>query len=69
MNCETCRFWDRLHADYGDCRRHAPRPILEGDTHKWWKYGDTEPRDYATIWPTAGRLEWCGEHQPKEPAP
>ena len=61
MNCETCRFWKLIgqresgHYSVGKCRRHAPRPMEQG-----------EPRDQGAWWPDTDSDDWCGEWQPIE---
>ena len=54
--CETCRWWDkppRKDQVLGQCRRRPPV----------WHQG------IARLWPTSMGIDWCGEHQPKEPTP
>lgn len=64
--CETCRFWARdpfgralggPHTDgsVSDCRRNAPIAVK----------ADRYPLANA-VWPQTHKLDFCGEHQPKE---
>jgi len=43
-------FVSITHNLEGDCRRHAPRPLL-----------DTETIDRGAIWPWVQGRDWCGE--------
>ncbi|MEK9809272.1 MAG: hypothetical protein VW362_02415 [Candidatus Nanopelagicales bacterium] len=60
--CETCRFWlkDKKYEDMGICRRHAPSPQIlhdeQDEENRWPIYPLT------TVW------DWCGEHEPTQPA-
>jgi hypothetical protein len=61
--CDDCRFWlgdSNEEGSAGECRRHAPRPLLEKDL-------DEEPfEDTArqTVWPITFGSEWCGDFGP-----
>lgn len=76
--CETCRWWvdkahmarneDHFQQDGGECRIRAP----SGATVETQSYGPKgqKPNLISTvfyIWPPTHRLDWCGEHQPKDP--
>ena len=71
MHCKDCRFWlaegfsaeaiaDDVESELGDCRRHAPQPVLGyfGD--------DGEARELAAYWPLTLATEWCGEFEAKQ---
>lgn len=71
--CENCRFWEYASEE---CRRHAPIAL------HWQFYGlclalarnDAEAEevvgDHASqvSWQRTLAHDWCGEHEPKEPA-
>lgn len=62
--CATCRFaanetgWQAF-----TCRRRAPVPVH--DTSKNW--GDS-PESFQPRWPRMKAEDWCGEHEPAQPA-
>lgn len=65
--CETCRYWDvwddpvsatGSSFQFGECRRHAPRPYLESDDPTL-----IEP----VTWPNTRMTSWCGEWKPQSP--
>lgn len=66
--CRTCPYYRPLHAytGHGECRRHAPNPVVELVT-PLTRYGANEPpplnryasgRAFASVLPD----DWCGEH-------
>ena len=65
LRCHDCRFWwptaeatgnepSRERSILGQCRRHAPTPLV-GDM-------PDHSRRYPA-WVTTKRDDWCGEHQ------
>lgn len=54
--CDTCEYWRaygiREHAEFGDCRRHAP----------------TRDVRTVTIWPVTLKVDGCGDHKLRDPA-
>jgi hypothetical protein len=56
--CATCACWDAADpdADFGLCRRHAPRPTVGHDG------------SITTDWAITERADWCGEHEAKREA-
>lgn len=84
MTCEQCEHWrkpinkpefvhgeagDPDRIEYGQCRRHAPRPQLElivySLKHGAPKFSQIEyvegSDDLIAKWPRTDRLDWCGE--------
>ena len=56
--CETCRFWERVSAYDGWCKRRAPRVFVFSSAH-------TDIVQYETQWPATKATERaCGEHAP-----
>lgn len=58
--CSNCRFWkDPGRDDYGQCRRHAPRPTFEQLV-----MDDQEQRpNLFAIFPKTGSEDWCGDYE------
>lgn len=54
--CDECIYWQRMDGPYGDCHRHAPRPINVADL-----VGHDDGTD-EWQWPVTHDAEWCGEH-------
>jgi hypothetical protein len=61
--CRNCAYWAPRGTDAGECRRHAPLPVLA--LHA----------PFATLeafegvgWPRTHSADWCGEFRPKEAA-
>jgi hypothetical protein len=52
--CETCRFADRTHGGFVECRRHAPWPQTDGTEES--RYLHPQPH-----FPILGPYEWCGD--------
>lgn len=55
--CATCRFWlseKDVSVNHGACVRSPP--TVTDDCNKG-------------MWPITSRLNWCGEHQPREVKP
>lgn len=55
--CARCAFWHK-HEDSaitGDCRRRAPRPLID-PKHE-------EDGLAFVVWPTTVDDEWCGEFE------
>lgn len=50
MNCDMCRYWNRVGARIGECRRNPPR---------------SKPRDLdhgdELAWVLTKHTDWCGE--------
>jgi hypothetical protein len=66
MKCENCKF---ANHDCGpkegggySCRRHAPRPRLNGEIDVQMLGG------MMICWPGVHPEDWCGEYQPKASA-
>ncbi len=62
QRCENCRFWKRLPKDeeepgLGDCKRHAPRPII---ALSGLRMDECLSEIY---WPETREEDWCGEWQ------
>lgn len=66
--CDTCRFWDREHAqeefDKGQCRRHAPRAVFRVFVERSHvpiempvSPESQKKRDILGVWP-----HWCAGH-------
>lgn len=62
QTCRNCVWWradgataleKRVGAEFGECRRSAPRLKLSRHTD------DTE-----SVWPPTMADDWCGEHRP-----
>lgn len=57
-SCSDC-LYHREHGDnseIGECRRHAPAPVVEGET----KNPKTDAR-WPLVW---SNNDWCGEFEP-----
>ena len=57
MICEQCKFWKKMSPDCGQCRRYAPRIIIDEDIvldNVGWD------------WALTTKYDWCGEFQAKE---
>ena len=55
-SCKTCRYWVRISAEDGECRRFPPRPVsVRSDDH-----GATRPD-----WPQTSWMTWCGGFEPR----
>jgi hypothetical protein len=52
--CFDCKFYQRMNADGGMCRRYAPRPILMGQM-------EAGRAASSTLQPTVSANAWCGE--------
>jgi len=57
-SCFTCRFFLPLQKGGGSCRRHAPRPSLEGQVVD--RGGLMEN---AAVFPVVSPEDWCGEFE------
>lgn len=70
--CENCKYWstfgkpkDKMDGHTGECRRYAPRPILQAQM--CWKEATDEDNESAEpVWPITGAYGWCGEWQLRE---
>ncbi len=63
--CFDCRFWrNKDEHEYGECRRHAPQPVIGKQAEEWSNMAPG-PEDYDRTpwWPMTHWEEWCGEHQ------
>jgi len=76
MSCQSCNFFQTLVSgapidrnstffpfskdDFGQCRRHAPKPIQARMMFEEF------PMSYFKAWPIVGFGEWCGEYKRKE---
>ena len=63
MKCETCRFWLTLAGRQGQCRRHAPRPILAVEIPYAAGMDAVRP-----TWPVTMASHGCGDHKPRRTA-
>jgi hypothetical protein len=52
QSCKQCCFYDEAEADWGLCRRYAPRPAVVGE--------DEGALD-DTVWPPVCASDCCGE--------
>lgn len=55
--CETCAYFESHllpPADFGQCRKRAPRPNDDTKEHA------------GTNWPLVGMADWCGEFMSPE---
>lgn len=68
--CRQCRFWEIFpadDADYGFCRRYAPRPLSLPVPAAI----DLQKRDLTfllgcqVVWPQTSRDDSCGEYAPE----
>jgi hypothetical protein len=59
QTCETCRFFQKTGAA-GECRRHAPLPMLRADLYE----GKVWDGCFDGFWPTVATNEFCGEWGP-----
>ncbi len=48
VQCRRCKFHNAKTGEYGDCRRHAPKPTSVPN----WE------------WPLVAADDWCGEFRP-----
>jgi hypothetical protein len=49
-NCGTCRFFQWLDGNFGECR--VAHPVV-------FRIGDSP----FTQWPEVAKVEWCGEYR------
>ena len=72
--CDNCRFWE---PEMEECRRHAPQPLHFQFFALCLALCRNDPEASEIInhpmrqtadFPTTRADEWCGEHEPKEPA-
>lgn len=61
--CDGCRFWfadSSEEGSTGECRRHAPRPLIE------MRLDEAPDPDTArqAVWPITFGSEWCGDFGP-----
>lgn len=66
--CETCRFaceWDHEISGLGECHRYPP--TMATVTNREGTMETIRPQDGG--WSLIQAFDWCGEHQPKPPAP
>ena len=62
--CSTCRFAARETGwEARTCRRRAPIPVHDPNKH----FG-VYPEAFAPRWPWVAAADWCGDHEPAEPA-
>ncbi len=68
--CAGCRYCaDGADGEgQGECRRHAPRPLMSGQLSpaSGLLYDAPERDVYVTQWPSVHYAEWCGEFEPLE---
>lgn len=55
--CDKCEWWKK-DTTHGECRKNAPRIILDG-----YEPGAPAP---LTVWPETAPDSWCGEFKAKE---
>ncbi len=68
--CGECRYWDpsgmpsdASGAEWGECCRHAPRPLPRGTPL------DGQNGEIETLWPETLATSGCGEGKKKQPRP
>ena len=66
-NCGTCHYYRTAggEADYGECHRHAPRPVGREDTSETT---GVELNPVVWDWPVTHKDEGCGEWRTEFPA-
>lgn len=47
QGCQHCRWWRKINAVIGECRRMPPHPADNLEDPRWW--------------PVTKRDDWCGE--------
>ena len=50
--CLNCRYWFGPDEGEGECRFHAPQPMVERGS-EW----------HQVSWPVTKSTDWCGEHR------
>jgi hypothetical protein len=60
-SCQGCRFWQSENGEMGDCRRHAPRPIMDAILPTVTLAEGEEDTSDQAIWPVTFAGDWCGE--------
>jgi hypothetical protein len=59
--CQGCRFWQSENGEMGDCRRHAPRPIMDAQLPRAEVPEGGEEAAGEAFWPITFASDWCGE--------
>ncbi len=60
MECGNCRFWLSGGDSIGQCRRYAPKVMLD-PVRKTETY--CEVKRVWTRWPLTTSVDWCGEFE------
>lgn len=50
MECQYCKFYEKVMDTWGRCHRYAPRPILAEQEEDW-------------AWPDVTFDDFCGDYQ------
>jgi hypothetical protein len=62
--CTSCKHWEKVEDDIGECRRHAAEAhrhyLLSPDQE--FQLGPWHP---GAKWPRTTKLDWCGDYQLK----
>lgn len=61
--CQGCRNWLSQNGEMGECRRHAPRPLMDGHTvmTKPAAAEGEDDRSGEAVWPITFAGDFCGE--------
>ena len=64
MVCGSCRFFNAIRDEEGQCRRHAPRPIPWEVLFACARLAtDADEPQTESAFPTVSIDEWCGEFE------
>lgn len=65
-NCNSCKCWNRVDGDRGECRKNPPQTFLiPGAPRGHIQMGQGQATiTIQALWPPVQAAEWCGAHEP-----